>query len=159
MPSGCVALDRLMVPDEIERADKTAVAAPITKVALHPTLAITEELQQQVQNFDSFRGAAGVHDYASRPDNTPAYDLRCGPAATLQLPSIAAVRFLSGTPLARPNTGSYPFKAASSEMLATCTGNASNGCEPGVRKTSGHTERPLSRRNRARIFNRTHQRL
>jgi hypothetical protein len=111
MPSGCVALDRLMVPDEIERADKTAVAAPITKVALHPTLAITEELQQQVQNFDSFRGAAGVHDYASRPDNTPAYDLRCGPAATLQLPSIAAVRFLSGTPLARPNTGSYPFKA------------------------------------------------
>jgi hypothetical protein len=92
-----------MVPDEIERADKTAVAVAITKVALHPTLAITKELQQQVQDFDSFRGAAGVHDYGSRSDNTS--------AATLRLPSIGAVRFSSPALLSRDQTREVtPFK-------------------------------------------------
>jgi len=54
--------------DEIERSDKTAVTAAIAKAAFYPTLAITEELQQQVQDFDGFCGVARMHDKA--PDIT-----------------------------------------------------------------------------------------
>jgi hypothetical protein len=35
-------------------------------MAFYPTLAITEELQQQVQDFDGFCPVACVHDDASR---------------------------------------------------------------------------------------------
>jgi hypothetical protein len=48
----------MMAADEIERADKTAVTAAIAKATLYPTLAVTEELQHQVQDFDGFRGIA-----------------------------------------------------------------------------------------------------
>jgi hypothetical protein len=58
IPLGRVAFDRVMAADEIERADKTAVTAAIAKAAFYPTLAITEELQQQVQDFDGFCGVA-----------------------------------------------------------------------------------------------------
>jgi predicted ATPase len=42
------------------------VTAAIAKAAFYPTLAITEELQQQVQNFDGFCGVARMHDNGSR---------------------------------------------------------------------------------------------
>jgi hypothetical protein len=54
IPLGRVAFDRVMAADEIERADQTALTAAIAKAPFYPTLAITEELQQQVQDFDGF---------------------------------------------------------------------------------------------------------
>src|ERR1700757_4446719 len=62
IPLGRIAFDRVMAADEIERADKTAFTAAIAKAAFYPTLAITEELQQQVQDFDGFCGFARMHD-------------------------------------------------------------------------------------------------
>jgi hypothetical protein len=56
IPLGRVAFDGVMAADEIERADKTAVTAAIAKAAFYPTLAITEKLQQQPQDFDGFCG-------------------------------------------------------------------------------------------------------
>jgi hypothetical protein len=64
--SAGVALDHVMAADEIERADKTAVTSAIAKATFYPTLAVTEELQQQVQDFDRFCGVARVHDNGSR---------------------------------------------------------------------------------------------
>jgi hypothetical protein len=55
-----------MAADKIDRADKAAVTAAIAKAAFYPTLAITEELQQQVQDFDGFCGVARMHDNGSR---------------------------------------------------------------------------------------------
>jgi hypothetical protein len=66
IPLGRVAFNRMMGADEIERADKATVTATIGKTTLYPTLAVTEELQDQVQDFDGFRGIARVHDDASR---------------------------------------------------------------------------------------------
>jgi hypothetical protein len=66
IPLGRFAPDRVMAADKIQRADKTALAASIAKAAFDPTLAPAEELQQQVQNFDGFRGVARVHDRCSR---------------------------------------------------------------------------------------------
>jgi hypothetical protein len=57
-----------MAADKIDRADKAAVTAAIAKAAFYPTLAITEELQQQVQDFGGFCGVARMHDKA--PDIT-----------------------------------------------------------------------------------------
>jgi len=62
-----------MAADEIERADKTAVTAAIAKAAFYPTLAITEELQQQVQGHrqlgicrlpEGAMGLSGARRYA-----------------------------------------------------------------------------------------------
>jgi hypothetical protein len=66
IPPGRFAPGRVMAADKIQRADKTAVAAAIAKAAFDPTLALAEELQQQVQNFDGFCGVARVHDRCSR---------------------------------------------------------------------------------------------
>jgi hypothetical protein len=66
IPLGRVAFDHVMAADEIERANKAAVTTAIAKAAFYPTLAITEKLQQQVQDFDGFCGVARVHDDASR---------------------------------------------------------------------------------------------
>ena len=63
---GRVACDRVMAADEIERADKTTLTAAIAQAAFYPTLAITEELQQPVQDFDGFCGVVRVHDEDSR---------------------------------------------------------------------------------------------
>src|SRR5258707_8159529 len=86
IPLGRLAFDRVMAADEIERADKTAVAAAIAKAAFYPTLAITEVLQQQVQDFDGFCGVARIHDNGSRyitaPDRgeaPPTYHLPAAP--------------------------------------------------------------------------------
>jgi hypothetical protein len=55
-----------MAADKIDRADKAAVTAAIAKAAFYPTLAITEELQQQVKDFDGSCGVARMHDNGSR---------------------------------------------------------------------------------------------
>ena len=68
IPLGRVTFDHVMAADEIERSDKTAVTAAIAKAAFYPTLAITEELQQQVQDFDGFCGVARMHDNGSRSE-------------------------------------------------------------------------------------------
>jgi hypothetical protein len=52
IPLGRAAFNRMMAADEIERADKTAVTAANAKATFYPTLAVTEERQHQVQNFD-----------------------------------------------------------------------------------------------------------
>jgi len=66
IPLGRVAFDGVMAADEIERADKTTITAAIAKAAFDPTLAVTKELQQQVQDFQRFCGVARVHHDASR---------------------------------------------------------------------------------------------
>jgi hypothetical protein len=66
IPLGRVAFDGVMAADEIERADKTTITAAIAKAAFDPTLAVTKELQQQVQDFQRLCGVARVHDDVSR---------------------------------------------------------------------------------------------
>jgi hypothetical protein len=51
-----------MAADEIERADEATVAPAIAQAALDPTLAVTEELQQQIEDFAGFCRVARVHD-------------------------------------------------------------------------------------------------
>ena len=53
---GRVACHRVMAADEIERTHKTTLTAAIAQAAFYPTLAIAEELQQPVQDFDGFCG-------------------------------------------------------------------------------------------------------
>jgi hypothetical protein len=65
IPLGRVALDRVMAADEIERADKAAVVPPIAQAAFDPTLAVAEELKQQIEDFHGFRGVMSVYDDAS----------------------------------------------------------------------------------------------
>jgi hypothetical protein len=59
--SAAAPLTRMMAADETQRADKTAVAAAIAKAAFDPSLALAEELQQQVQNFDGLCELARIH--------------------------------------------------------------------------------------------------
>jgi hypothetical protein len=68
---GRLACDRVMAADEIERADETALTAAIAQAAFYPTLAIAEELQQPVQDFDGFCGVVRVHDDGSDRANPP----------------------------------------------------------------------------------------
>src|ERR1700751_3964097 len=62
IPLGPLASDRVMAADEIERADEAAVAPAIAQAALDPALAVTEELQQQIEDFGGFCRVARVHD-------------------------------------------------------------------------------------------------
>ena len=43
-----------MTADKIKRADEAAVAPAITQAAFDPALAFAKELQEQIEDFDSF---------------------------------------------------------------------------------------------------------
>ena len=60
--SAPLASDRVMAADEIERADEAPVAPAIAQAAFDPALAVTEELQQQIEDFGGFCRVARVHD-------------------------------------------------------------------------------------------------
>jgi hypothetical protein len=90
-----------MAADEIERADKTALTAAIAQAAFYPTLAIAEELQQPVQDFDAFCEVVRVHDDGSDRAN-PTYHRPRGSAPRRRRTrraanSIADLSFDTGT--------------------------------------------------------------
>jgi hypothetical protein len=62
IPLGPVAFHPMMAADEIERADEAAVAPAIAQATFDPALAVTEELQQQIEDFGGFCRIARVHD-------------------------------------------------------------------------------------------------
>src|SRR5215472_577636 len=62
IPLGLVAFDRVMATDEIERADEAAVAPAIAQAAFDPALAVAEEVQQPIEDFDGFGRVACTHE-------------------------------------------------------------------------------------------------